>query len=241
MESSKTYHAGVNRTHERSVAQKWSFAIGHLAIILVCAWIVYGKGWETLGQIFGKTWHLADFSRAQILFGCALIYWLRHVITLFYLLERKIEWSEVLGLLVFMAAFEIGLTLLGGGAFRDYSVNLNLLDLGALMFLLVGSYLNSFSEIQRNWWKADPVNNGRCYTKGLFGYSMHINYFGDTVLFTGWCLFTHNFWSLGIPLFMACTFIFFHIPGIDSYLAERYGEEFKNYSENTKKFIPFIY
>jgi len=70
---------------------------------------------------------------------------------------------------------------------------------------------------------------------------MHINYFGDTILFTGWCLLTHNIWVLGFPMLMGMSFIFYHIPGLDVYLAERYGKEFKAYSEKTKKFIPFIY
>jgi len=118
------------------------------------------------------------------------------------------------------------------GAFRDYSIGLRWLDLVALILFFLGSFLNSFSEIQRKWWKADPANRGRCYSNGLFGYSMHINYFGDTVLFAGWCLFTSNFWVLGFPLLMGCAFVFFHIPGLDSYLAERYGEEFKIYTKN---------
>ena len=142
MGNSKSNKAGVNRAHGRSVAQKWTFAAGHLAIILICAWLIYGNGWEALGHAFGKVWHLADFSRAQILLACASIYWLRHVITLFYLLARKVEWSEVLGLLVFMGLFEIGLVLLGGGAFRDHSINLGLLDLVALVLFFLGSYIN---------------------------------------------------------------------------------------------------
>lgn len=241
IENSKSNKGGVNRAHGRSLAQKYTFAIGHLFIIFICAWLIYGNGWEALGHLFGKAWHLADFTRSQILLTCAFIYWLRHVITLFYLLVRKVEWAEVLGLLVLIGLFETGLVLLGGGAFRDDSINFGFLDLIALILYVLGSYLNSFSEIQRKWWKAEPTNKGHCYTKGLFEYSMHINYFGDTVLFTGWCLFTHNFWILGLPLLMACTFIFYHIPGIDSYLDEHYGEEFKIYSEKTKKFIPFIY
>ena len=241
MANPKFNKGGVNRAHSRSIAQKSTFAIGHLLIILICALLIFADGWEALGHVFGKVWTLADFSRAQILLACAFIYWLRHVITLFYLLERKIEWSEVLGLLVFMGLFEIGMVLLGGGAIRDYPINLSLLDLIALVLYVLGSYLNSFSEIQRKWWKAEPANQGHCYTKGLFGYSRHINYFGDTVLFTGWCLFTYNFWTLLLPLIMAGMFIFYHIPGLDSYLAGRYGEEFQVYSEKTKKIIPFIY
>lgn len=147
----------------------------------------------------------------------------------------------MLGLLVFLASFEIGLVLLGGCAFRDYSIDLGWWDLIALVLYLLGSYLNTFSEIQRKQWKANPANRGRCYTKGLFCYSMHINYFGDTVLFTGWCLLTHNIWVITLSLFMALSFVFYHIPTLDSYLPEWYGTEFKTYAEKTKRFIPFIY
>lgn len=191
--------------------------------------------------MFGKNWTIGDHQRAQILLACAFIYWLRHIITLFYLLERKIAWSEVFELIAFMAFFEIGLLLLGGGVFRDYQINFSRLDLVALILFFIGSYLNSYSEIQRKTWKKDPANKAKCYTKGLFRYSMHINYFGDIALFTGWCLFTYNVWTLGLPLLMALMFIFHHIPSLDSHLLERYGKEFKTYSEKTKKLIPFIY
>ena len=209
------------------MVQKCAFALGHSAIVLICAWLVLGNGWEVLGSAFGKNWSLADLPRAQILLGCAFIYWIRHLITLFYLLERKVEWSEALGLLIFMGLFEIGLLLLGGGAFRNNAVQPGLFDYVAFALYLGGSFLNSFSEIQRKWWKENPANRGHCYTKGLFGYSMHINYFGDTVLFTGWSLFTGNVWILGFPILMGLSFVFFHIPNLDSYLAERYGEEFR--------------
>ena len=51
-----------------------------------------------------------------------------------------------------------------------------------------GSFLNSFSELQRKWWKARPENKGRCYTLGLFSLARNINYTGDVVLFGGWAL-----------------------------------------------------
>ena len=241
MDKTKSKNAGVDRSHDKSVIEKTAFILGHLFIVLICAWIVFFEGLTKLGILFDQNWYLSDIRRAYILIACAFLYWLRHMITLFYLLVRKVEWSEVIGLLVFIAFFEIGLLIVGGGAFRDYSIELGLLDVLALVFLLFGSYLNSFSEIQRKWWKKDLSNKGHCYTDGLFKFSMHINYFGDTVLFTGWCLFTYNYWTLGLPMLMAGMFIFMHIPGLDSYLSERYGEEFKTYAEKTKRFVPFIY
>lgn len=71
--------------------------------------------------------------------------------------------------------------------------------------------------------------------------SMHINYFGDVVLFTGWALLTATIWTLGLPLLMLLMFIFMHIPPLDEYLAERYGDEFKAYQSKTKRLIPFVW
>ncbi len=207
MTDSKPDTIGIDRSHSRSLPQKITFILGHLAVVLICSWLVLFNGWGTLGRFMGKEWALADPTRGKILLACTILYWFRHLITLFYLLRRNMGWSEAGGLLIFMAIFEIGFLLIGSGAFREYAINLGGLDLFAAVLLLGGSYLNSFSEIQRKWWKEKPRNKGHCYTEGLFRYSMHINYFGDTVLFTGWSLLTHNFWTLLLPLFIALSFV----------------------------------
>lgn len=241
MTNSASKKAGVDRTYNRSFAPKFAFGFGHLAIVVFCAWLLLFDGWTILGNLFGQAWSFADLTRGKIILACAFLYWFRHLITLFYLLKRKVDWSEVWGLLGFMAFFEIGVLLLGGGAFRNNAISFGWLDVAAGALLLIGSFLNTFSELQRKWWKENPSNAGHIYTEGLFRYSMHINYFGDTLLFTGWCLFTYNFWTLSLPLLLALMFIFMHIPGLDAHLADRYGDEFTTYAKNTKKYIPFIY
>ncbi len=241
MSVSTSKAANIDRSHDASVPQKITFAMGHLVIVLFCVWLVYGNGWTSIGNAFGREWHLSDIDRAGIMLALAFIYWIRHVITLFYLLKRKVEWSEAIGLIGFIAVFETGLVLLGGGAFRDYTIGWNYLDTIAMVLYLFGSYLNTASEVQRMRWKADPAHKGHCYTGGLFRYSMHINYFGDTVLFTGWSLFTHNAWVMLFPLFMGLSFVYYHIPALDAYLSERYGDEFRAYAAKIKKFIPFVY
>jgi protein-S-isoprenylcysteine O-methyltransferase Ste14 len=241
MKNNSTKIAGVDRSHDQSFIEKAVFTLGHLFIVLICVWFAIFDGLAELGNLFGQDWWLSDIRRSYILLMCAFLYWVRHFITLFYLLVRKVEWPEVFGLLGFIALIEIGLLLVGGGAFRDFAIAMEWMDVIAIIFLLFGSYLNTFSEIQRKWWKNKSENKGHCYTKGLFKFSMHINYFGDTVMFTGWCLFTANLWTLILPLLMAGMFVFYHIPGLDSYLAKRYGKEFQDYSERTKKFIPFFY
>ncbi len=237
----KQTRGGVDRSHGRSLTGKSVFLGGHLLIILICSWLLFSDGLSQLGHLVHRDLQWTDPNRACILFACALLYGIRHGITLFYLLARKVEYGEVFGLLLFMALFEIGLMLIGGGAFGTEPVPFRPFDVVAVVLVLIGSGLNSGSEIQRKLWKKDPANRGHCYTGGLFRYSMHINYFGDTVLFTGWSLLTVNHWTLALPLMMAASFIFFHIPALDAYLDDRYGEEFRAYAARTRKFIPFIY
>jgi len=239
--NSKNTQLNIDRSHHNSFFQKLVFSLLHLLIVVFCAWLIYFNGVALIGASFFKSVEIIDPIRANILFYCTVLYWLRHNITLFYLLVRKIEWSEVFGLLIFFAIFEVGLLLIGSGVFRGSPIALDWLDVFSIVFLIAGSFLNSFSEIQRKWWKKKTSSKGHCYTGGLFSYSIHINYFGDVVLFTGWSLFTHSMLALIFPLFMTVMFIFIHIPGLDSYLLSRYGKEFEDYSIKIKRLIPFVY
>lgn len=240
MRGESTGKGGVDRAHGRTLAQRAVFCLGHLVIILFCAWLLAG-GLDLVGRQFGRTWVFADRGRAALLVGCAALYWLRHAVTLFYLLARRVDWPEVFGLLGFFAVIEIGLLLAGGGLFGATPPLLRPLDWFALALVLAGSWLNTASETQRKLWKRDPANRGRCYTGGLFKYSMHVNYFGDTIMFTGWALLTATPWALVLPALMAAMFVGYHIPALDAYLAARYPDEFPAYARTTKKFIPFVY
>jgi steroid 5-alpha reductase family enzyme len=232
---------GLDRSHGSSRPQKAVFWGLHFAIILLCAWLVLGGGLDKLAGWLELGAGLVDPVRARILLACAVIYFLRHGLTLFYLLARRVDWGEALGLTAFFALFEIGLILVGSGIFRQAPIAISGLDMFALVLFLSGSFINTASEIQRKLWKQEPSNRGHCYTGGLFRYSMHINYFGDIALFTGWCLLTGSIWTLGLPLLMMLMFMFVHIPPLDQYLAERYGEEFEIYRAGTKRLIPFVW
>jgi len=232
---------GVSREHKKSLPEKLTFALLHLFIVLFCVWLVYADGVEEVGALFDEQWKIIDPNRANILLACTALYWIRHTVTLFYLLQRKVAWSEAFGLLSVFVIFEVLFVMVGGGVFRIEPVPLGWLDTVAFALLTVGSFLNTFSEMQRKWWKEKRSSKGQCYTQGLFRYATHINFFGDVVLFTGWALFTHNVWSLGLPLVMLFMFIFMHVPALDTYLSQRYGKAFDDYALKTKKLIPFIY
>ena len=178
-----------------------------------------------------------NFTRRALLFICALVYWIRASFGMLVLLKRRFDRVEVIIVLSLFALTHGLFAYLGA----HQTTALGLLDGLGLITYVIGSYLNTSSEYRRHIWKKDPLNKGKLYTSGLFQYSIHINYLGDSLLFTGYALISHNYWSLCIPLIMTTFFIFQHIPTLDTYLAERYKDDFAAYAKSTKKFIPYIY
>ncbi len=141
------------------------------------------------------------------------------------------------GVITGCAAYQIGFILLGGWQSKP----LILIDVLGILLFIIGSYINTYSEIQRKRFKDDPNNKGKLYTQGLFQYARHINYFGDVCWVTGGAIITHNLWAGIVPIMLTVGFIFFFIPELSSYLEKKYGDNYQDWSKNTKKLIPFIY
>ena len=214
------------------------FAVGlHLAAVAFVGWLLVGGGLEKVTLWWGKDWSLALPVRRWLLFTCALVYFLRVLLTTFYLLKRKMGWGECVLIGVWVGAIHILFAWLGGTNPHGLGV---VAAIAAILYIL-GSFLNTASELQRKWWKDRPENKGRLYTQGLFRYSQHINYFGDELLFTGYSMLTGSVWALLVPLLMIVGFVFFNIPELDKHLAKRYGTEFEAYAKGTRKFLPFVY
>ncbi len=220
---------GLDRVYGQSFGPKLTFSFLHAGLITLCIWLALG----------GFDW--ADPLRAKVLAGCGLLYFLRHLLTLSVLLKRRVQMLEALGLIGFFAIFEIGFLLLGAGAISGTATPFGWLDWVGIWMVIIGSFLNTGSEVQRWLWKEKPSSKGKCYKEGLFAYSMHINYFGDTLLFFGWATLAASVFAWPIPIFVTASFVWFHIPALDAYLATRYAADFDEYARKTSKLIPFIY
>jgi len=195
----------------------------HSAAVALAAWLLLRDG--------------SLNTRDILLIGCSLIYLGRTVFGMFVLLKRKFAWSEAFIVTGLFSGLHLGFAYLA----TQHTGPIGTVDIIAVLLYLWGSYLNTGSEYQRHIWKKDQAHKGKLYSEGLFKHSMHINYFGDSVLFSGFAMLTGSHWAFVVPGVMTVGFIFQHIPALDTYLAKRYGKQFELYASKTKKFIPYIY
>ena len=175
--------------------------------------------------------------RRLVLLAFAWFYFARVLATMFVFLKRGVDWTEALQVGPFLLIIQVALAWFGARATAPWGG----LDTLAVLLYVVGSVLNTGSELQRKAWKARPENQGHLYTGGLFRLSRHVNYFGDVVLFTGFALLTRSPWALLVPALMAAMFVFLHIPLLDRYLRDRYGDEYVQWTTRSKKLVPFVY
>ena len=222
---------------DKSIAQKIIIIILETIILAISGWILFGGGYHV---IFTKsiTSVTPDQSlRHTFLFIFNCIIYARMLITIGYLVKRHLPWAEAIDIPFAFAVYYIGFAMLGYSS----AISFGLPEILAVLIFLTGSFLNTFSELQRNRWKKKPENKGHLYTTGLFKYSMHINFFRDFLWVCAYAVMTRNWYAAIIPAVIFCFFAFYNIPMLDKHLASHYGAEFEAYRIKTKKFVPFIY
>ncbi len=220
---------------DKSILQKTVLIILEVLVLAFSYWILFEGGF---GRIFsGAAGVRGNETRHVIIFLFNCIVFLRILITVFYFMKRRMPWDEAFSIPFAFAVYYIGYAILG----YDSKQQIDLLDTVGIVLFISGSLINTLSEFLRDSWKKLPSSKGRLYTKGLFKYSMHVNYFGDLLWVAGYAFVTHKWISALIPALIFCFFAFYNIPKLDAYLAAKYKDEFEAYRLRTKRFIPFIY
>jgi steroid 5-alpha reductase family enzyme len=222
--------------YDVSFWHKSAFSSCILATVFISTYLMftdmeYSDSWLKQYQISG------NFSRRLLVAFCLIIYFVRLQTTVWIFQKRKWTWLETITITVLMSFVLYAFAKFGGNNKQVVGA----VEVIGILLYLSGSYINTHSEYYRHIWKLEEKNRGRLYTERLFRYAMHINYFGDIVLFTGFAMITHRFSMLVIPSIMTLNFVFIIIPSLDRYLEKKYGAEFRDYSKKTKKFIPLIY
>ena len=141
-------------------------------------------------------------------------------------------------LVMWLIALPLHLAL--GRAVPDGQVDAATVTLGVILFA-VGFVVEALADAALVRFKRDPAHAGRLLTTGLFAWSRHPNYFGETVLW----------WGFGVIAFGVCGqwAVFFGpalltllllkvsgIPPLEAHLSGRPG--FADYAASTSPFIP---
>jgi len=221
----------------RALAQRIVLAILVAISVALADWILLGSGLQIIGAWFGRTWHHGNTLRCITLAAALTIYFLRLLLTQFVFLKRGMRWSEALAIAPWLLFLYLWLSI---EAARNPAPFVATAWAGVALFL-IGSWMNTWAEHQRNLWKQRPENRNHLYTGGLFRYTRHPNYLGDVLSFSGLCFITGRWITAIIPALMLIGFVFANIPILDRHLQEHYGDEFARYAVRTRKLIPFIY
>lgn len=186
--------------------------------------------------VFGPV-SVATPWRAWLVVTFSLVYVLRVLITTYVTVQRRVTYAEaaLVGGWMFVIHATMGLVAAHiSGPLDGWTV------VGVVLYAF-GSWMNTFSELQRRAWKARPGNAGHLYTRGLFRWCRHPNYLGDTLLFSGFAAVTGSWVALVIPAIMALGFVFAAIPALDRRLKAHYGDEFEQWAAHTRRYIPLVW
>ncbi|HEY5221620.1 MAG TPA: DUF1295 domain-containing protein [Microbacteriaceae bacterium] len=224
------------RTRTPSIGAKLVLVGLNALGVAIGAWLLFG-GLAVIAGWFGASVPDAALPRRILLVACSFVYLARIIATTFVMVNREVKYGEAIGVGIWIIAIHVTMATLG-------ALNPDAVGIGTavgIVLYLVGSVLNTASEYLRKRWKTDPAHVGQLYTGGLFRYAVHINYFGDCMLFIGFAFIAGSAWALIIPGLMVCLFVFGNIPMLDKHLAEHHGEPFTDYAKRTAKFVPLVY
>jgi steroid 5-alpha reductase family enzyme len=118
---------------------------------------------------------------------------------------------------------------------------LNILDFIGIALWIIGFYFESVGDYQLLKFKKNPENKGKIMTTGVWRYTRHPNYFGETTLWWGIFLLAVNTSSGWINIIspFTITFLLLLVSGIPM-LEKKYKDhaDFMEYAQKTSAFIP---
>jgi steroid 5-alpha reductase family enzyme len=120
---------------------------------------------------------------------------------------------------------------------------LNLLDLLGLAVWLIGFVFEAVGDYQLSHFISRPENKGKVMQSGLWQYTRHPNYFGESAMWWGIFLIAasspYGFFAIISPL--TITFLLLFVSGVPM-LEQKYAgnPEYVAYKKRTNKFIPWF-
>ncbi len=126
--------------------------------------------------------------------------------------------------------------------FSPLPARMTALDFLAVLIWLVGFFFESAGDLQLSQFKAKPENKGKVLNSGVWRYTRHPNYFGDSAQWWGYFLIAAaagGWWTIFSPVIM--TLFLLRVSGVallEKTLETRPG--YKEYIKKTSAFVPWF-
>lgn len=120
---------------------------------------------------------------------------------------------------------------------------LTLINYVGVGFWIIGFLFETLGDAQLRSFKAKPENKGKLMTEGLWAYTRHPNYFGESAMW--WGIFLVSLGSVTDAVFIISpiimTLLLLYVSGVPL-LEKKYEdrEDFKAYARKTPKFFPWF-
>lgn len=130
-----------------------------------------------------------------------------------------------------------------GAQYYGQNISLGILDYIGIFFWITGFFFESVGDLQLSRFKSDPANKIKVMDRGLWRYTRHPNYFGDSSVWWGFgflCFAAGS--SLPVMGSILMTVIIIKVSGVG--LLEKSLKagkpQYKEYIEKTSSFIPWF-
>lgn len=131
--------------------------------------------------------------------------------------------------------------------FNSETIKINILSIIGLLIFITGLFIEFFADIQKFKFITNKKNKGKWIDKGLWRYSRHPNYFGESLVWIGIYFFTFSslnsiekLISLLSPAFILILLLFISgIPPLEKRADEKFGnnKDYKKYKKQTNIFF----
>ena len=123
-----------------------------------------------------------------------------------------------------------------------YPVIITPLDMIGVVLWLIGMFFEALGDLQLMLFKANPANKGKLLTTGVWRFTRHPNYFGESALWWGYyviALASGSWWTVFSPIIM--TWLLLRVSGVA--MLERtmkVKSGYEEYMKNTSAFFPWF-
>lgn len=199
-----------------------------------------------------------NYLSRPLLITCLIVLWAVRLIFYLYIRytgkdPRFAQWKqEGIGSVVFnivwifLGQLPLLLIMSVPGFIVNSTINqsdLKLLDLLGLIIWVIGFSIESISDYQLFEFLNNPLNKGRIMRYGIWHYSRHPNYFGETLMWWGIFLIAINapngFYAIISPLVITILLRFFTgVPLLEK--AMENNVEYQEYKKHTNIFVPWF-